>query len=101
MIPCIPELADYDVSPHTGFLPSELPLQVLPDPYYAKWEAVVANLQPLILSKRLRGVIDNLPILSTAGLGSEAEWRQAYRLLAFMTHSYIWGGDKPAEVSRS
>ncbi|KAI9848647.1 MAG: hypothetical protein M1838_000450 [Thelocarpon superellum] len=96
MIPSLPNPVDYDVSPHTGFLPARLPLDVLPDPYYAKWEAVVRSLQSLLLSQRLRGVIDNLPVLSTTRLHDEAEWRRAYALLGFMTHSYIWGGDVPA-----
>ncbi|KAL8709565.1 MAG: hypothetical protein Q9220_005657 [cf. Caloplaca sp. 1 TL-2023] len=75
----------------------ELPLQLLPDPHYTKWEAIVANLQALLLSKRLKGVIHELPILSTSRLRHPAEWRRAYVLLSFMTHGYIWGGDKPEE----
>jgi len=100
MLP-IPSLGDYGISPEYGFLPAQLPLERLPDPYYNKWEAIVANLQGLILSKRLRGVIERLPILSTAGLEHDAEWRRAYSLLCFMTHGYIWGGDSPAEVRPS
>ena len=99
MLPPIPLLNDYGISPDYGFLPTELPLERLPDPYYNKWEAVIANLQGLILSKRLRGVIDRLPVLSTAGLEHDAEWRRAYMMLAFMAHGYIWGGDTPSEVS--
>ncbi|KAE8445643.1 hypothetical protein EG329_012940 [Mollisiaceae sp. DMI_Dod_QoI] len=97
MLPPIPVLSDYGISPEYGFLPAELPLERLPDPYYNKWEAIVANLQGLILSKRLRGVIDRLPVLSTAGLEHDSEWRRAYSLLSFMAHGYVWGGDSPAE----
>jgi indoleamine 2,3-dioxygenase len=100
MLPPLPILSDYGISPEYGFLPFEPPLERLPDPYYNKWEAVVANLQGLILSKRLRGVIDRLPTLSTAGLEHDAEWRRAYMLLAFMAHGYIWSGDTPSEVSK-
>jgi len=98
MIPAIPSLEDYGISPEYGFLPDELPLELLPDPYYNRWEAVVANLQALILSRRLREVVNRLPILSTSNLLHPAEWRRAYMLLAFMTHGYIWGGNKPEEV---
>jgi indoleamine 2,3-dioxygenase len=98
MIPAIPSLEEYGISPEYGFLPEELPLELLPDPYYNRWEAVVANLQALILSRRLREVVKRLPILSTSHLLHSAEWRRAYMLLAFMTHGYIWGGDEPAEV---
>lgn len=97
MLPPIPVLSDYGISAQHGFLPDVLPLTRLPDPYYNKWEAIAANLQALILSKRLRGVIDRLPVLSTTGLEHDAEWRRAYSLLAFMAHGYIWGGDSPSE----
>ncbi|KAL2149014.1 hypothetical protein VTH82DRAFT_1700 [Thermothelomyces myriococcoides] len=97
MLPPIPVLADYGISPTYGFLPDVLPLTRLPDPYYNKWEAIVANLQGLILSKRLRGVIDRLPVLSTIGLEHEAEWRRAYSILCFMAHGYVWGGDSPSD----
>ncbi|KAL1891290.1 Indoleamine 2,3-dioxygenase [Sporothrix stenoceras] len=97
MLPKIPVLADYGISPKHGFLPNELPLARLPDPYYNKWEAVVANLQALILSRRLRGVVDRLPVLSTVGLEHDSEWRRAYSILCFMAHGYIWGGDSPSD----
>ncbi|KAI1463898.1 Indoleamine 2,3-dioxygenase [Daldinia caldariorum] len=97
MRPPIPELSDYGISPKYGFLPDTLPLTRLPDPYYNKWESIGANLQSLILSKRLRGVIDRLPVLSTVGLEHDAEWRRAYMLLTFFAHGYIWGGDTPRD----
>ena len=98
MIPPGPILEEYGILPQYGFLPMELPLEVLPDPYYSRWEAIAANLHALILSRRLRGVIKGLPLLSTSRLQHPAEWRRAYTLLAFMTHAYIWAGDKPEEV---
>ncbi|KAK1773804.1 Indoleamine 2,3-dioxygenase [Copromyces sp. CBS 386.78] len=97
MLPPIPILADYGISPTHGFLPDVLPLTRLPDPYYNKWEAIAANLQALILSKRLRGVVDRLPVLDTIGLEHDAEWRRAYSLLTFMAHGYIWSGDSPSD----
>ncbi|UNI15316.1 Indoleamine 2,3-dioxygenase [Purpureocillium takamizusanense] len=95
--PPIPVLEDYGLSPTTGFLPPTLPLTRLPDPYYNKWEAIAANLQAHVLSRRLRGVVDSLPVLSTVGLEHDAEWRRAYSLLCFIAHAYIWGGDAPAD----
>lgn len=97
MLPPIPVLANYGISPTHGFLPDVLPLTRLPDPYYNKWESIAANLQHLVLSKRLRGVIDRLPVLATVGLEHDAEWRRAYMLLTFFAHAYIWGGDTPQE----
>ena len=98
MLPPIPYPDDYGVSQYYGFLPNELPLEILPDPYYKRWEYVVSNLQALLLSKRLRHTIDNLPIVTASRLRTPAEWRRAYVLLSFMTHAYIWGGDRPEEV---
>lgn len=97
MLPPIPVLSDYGISPDHGFLPG-LPLESLPDPYYTKWEAIVSSLQPLLLSGRLRQTIDRLPTLSTQYLRTESEWRRAYVALVFMLHGYVWGGKKPEEV---
>ena len=96
MIP-IPNPEDFDVSSENGFLPTQPPLEALTDPYYEQWEYVVKNLQGLILSKRLREVVDKLPVLSTDKLSGEPQWRRAYSVLAFISHAYIWGGKRPAE----
>ena len=55
------------------------------------------NFQPLILSKRLRTVIDRLPIIPAVHLETEAEWRRAYVVLVFLANGYIWGCEKPSE----
>jgi indoleamine 2,3-dioxygenase len=55
-------------------------------------------LQPLLLSKRLRSIVDQLPILSVTHLQTDAEWRRAYVILVFILHGYVWGGDSPTEV---
>jgi indoleamine 2,3-dioxygenase len=101
MITPLPRLSDYDISPEHGFLPTEDPILRLGDPYYAPWEAVTLNLQSLILTKRLREVVDTLPILSTDLLVTEAEWRRAYSILGFIAHAYIWGGNVPSDVSHT
>ena len=98
MIASIPIPTDYNVSTTNGFLPDEPPLDILPDPYYQQWETVARNLQGLILSRRLRELVDRIPVLSTERLRTEAEWRRAYSVLGFVAHAYIWGGDEPAEV---
>lgn len=93
----IPVLEKYGISSKYGFLPEVPPIDRLPDPYYNKWESIVSNLQGLILSKRLRGVVDKLPVLSTVGLVHDSEWRRAYSILCFMAHSYIWSEDVPSD----
>lgn len=98
MLPPIPILSDYGIDPQRGFLPPELPLTSLPDPYYAKWETTLEKVQALILSRRIRTVVQRLPILSTGYLHTEAEWQRAYVVLTFLLHAYVWGGDVPEEI---
>ena len=80
----IPVLADYDISPEFGFLSPSVPLSALRDPYYEDWEYIGRNLQVLQLSRRLRNVVDGLPVLSCDRLKEQNEWRRAYSLLAFI-----------------
>ncbi|KAL2759898.1 hypothetical protein ACRALDRAFT_1038940 [Sodiomyces alcalophilus JCM 7366] len=80
-----------------GFLPSEPPLQFLPDPYYAPWEKLVHHLPELLRSGRFHGKVHQLPILETDRLSSEAEWRRAYVILSFLNHAFVWGGERANE----
>lgn len=99
MLPPIPKLEDHSISYYNGFLPDNLPLRRLPDRYYEPWEDLVDNLQALILTKRIRAAVNLLPLLSASRLRTEAELQRAYSILGFICHSYIWGGDRPAQVS--
>ncbi|KAL1896751.1 hypothetical protein Sste5346_004384 [Sporothrix stenoceras] len=81
-----------------GFLPPNLPLARLPDPYYAPWESVISRLPHLLQTNSLRNQVGQLPNLSVHALRSEPEWRRAYLILAFLTHAYIWGEDKVKDV---
>ncbi|RYN43117.1 hypothetical protein AA0113_g10815 [Alternaria arborescens] len=98
MLPALPRLGDYDISARNGFLPDEIPIDVLPDRYYQPWETTVRNFQSLILAKRLRRIVDALPVLETDLLLTKAEWQRAYSILGFIAHGYVWGGDKPADI---
>ncbi|KAJ9223283.1 hypothetical protein DTO169C6_4329 [Paecilomyces variotii] len=91
-------LEDYAVSLRNGFLPDTTPLAHLPEPYYNPWESIAADLPDLIRTGRIREEVESLPILSTDKLHNDAEWRRAYVVLAFLTHAYIWGGQKPKDV---
>lgn len=84
---------------NNAFLPENSPATVLSDPYYSQWEQIATSLPDLIASGDIRLAVQKLPILSTDRLVSEAEWRRAYSMLAYITHSYVWGGDKPEEVN--
>ncbi|KAK3180045.1 hypothetical protein K4F52_008537 [Lecanicillium sp. MT-2017a] len=80
-----------------GFLPADAPLEILHDGYYRPWETIIYNL-PALVENGIRESISQLPLLSTDRLLSEAEWRRAYVILAFMTNAYVWGGNEPEEV---
>lgn len=95
----LPVPGNFAVDPETGFLPFEPPLRRLPDAYYTPWEAIMADLQPLLFAGRLRDAVDGMPVLTTERLHDEREWQRAYVCLVFMQHSYVWGGDHPAQVS--
>lgn len=99
MLPPIPKLEDHSISCRNGFLPDHLPLRRLPDRYYEPWEDLIDNLQALILTKRIRSAVNRIPQLSVSRLQTEAELQRAYSVLGFICHSYIWGGDRPAQVS--
>lgn len=90
-------LASFNVTKN-GFLPAEEPLKTIPNSYYEPWELLIHNLQSLLANGTLRHRIDHLPVLVTDKLRTEAEWRRAYVILTLLTHSYVWGGDKAAEV---
>ncbi|KAJ5168997.1 Indoleamine 2-3-dioxygenase [Penicillium canariense] len=91
-------LDDYAVSPLHGFLPNGLPLQKLPHAYYAEWENLAVRLPDLIKTGQIRGSVNALPVLTTTWLQTEPEWRRAYSILGFLTHAYIWGGEKPKDT---
>lgn len=86
----LPQLSDYDVSPLTGFLPEKAPVSSLPD-YYSSWEYVVGILPSLLLSNRLRKVIEGLPLLEVDQLETTGQQRRAYAILGFLGHAYVWG----------
>lgn len=94
-------LEHYGVSDRHGFLPTQAPLRELTNPYFASWENIARCIPDLMRRMTLRQRVAELPVLSTSPLKSEPEWRRAYVLLSFLTHGYIWGGLRPAEVSDS
>ncbi|KAJ4287036.1 hypothetical protein N0V88_007800 [Collariella sp. IMI 366227] len=89
-------LEDYAVTSN-GFLPADAPLARLTNPYHAPWETLMDSLPELVANRTLRQLVDNLPVLSTDILATEAEWRRACVVLGFLTHAYVWGGETAAE----
>lgn len=92
----LPKLEDYDVSAKSGFLPEEYPLAHLPS-YYEPWERIVNNLPALLLTTRVRAMVQKLPYLNCDKLTTDRENRRAYSILGFIAHAYIWGVSDPTD----
>jgi indoleamine 2,3-dioxygenase len=89
------ELAAYNVYPQRGFLPAEDPLLRLP-PAYDPWEQLAAELPALLLARRLRPALADLPLLDLAGLETEAMYNRAMLLLSVLGNAYVWEEKEPA-----
>lgn len=92
----IPILEDYGLSPQSGFLPPELPLARLPE-YFDAWEKLAVDLPALIMTRRLRGLVDQMPLLDAAKLDGEPQWRRACSILSFISHGYVWSRPEPSK----
>ena len=101
MAELLASLENYRVSPESGFLPSCPPLERLPNPYYEPWETVATSLAKFIDNGTLKKRVYTMPVLSTAFLLTEEEWRRAYVILGFVCNGYLFGGDNPPDVKPS
>lgn len=95
----IPKPEDYDVSNISGFLPNSVPLTRLPS-YYDAWENTVAILPALLLSKRLRKIMQGMPVLEIDHLTTVNQQRRAYAILGFLGHAYVWGNGAGSAVDQ-
>jgi indoleamine 2,3-dioxygenase len=101
-IPVLPSpaaLPYYGISKN-GFLPAESPLTRLPHTYYQPWENIIKQIPKLIDTQQIRQWVDELPVLDTSQLSSEAEWQRAHSILAVIAQGYIWTGPEPSEVGQ-
>ena len=99
-IPVLPSpaaLPYYGISKN-GFLPAESPLTRLPHTYYQPWEKIIEQIPILVETQQIRQWVDELPVLDTSHLSSEAEWQRAHSMLAVIAQGYIWAGPEPSEV---
>ncbi|KAL0098108.1 Indoleamine 2,3-dioxygenase [Phycomyces blakesleeanus] len=84
-------LESYDISPQTGFLPSQPPLRRLPSAYFAPWESLMEDCNGLLLAGKLRERVHKLPLLDSIRLQNVQEYRRAFLILCMVSHSYVWG----------
>ncbi|KAI8824514.1 Indoleamine 2,3-dioxygenase [Fimicolochytrium jonesii] len=87
----VPKLADYDIHPITGFLPSDPPpLRRLPEKF-EPWETVLDELSDLLLAGKLRVTVARIPEIEATSLTTHREWQRAYMVLSFIGQAYVWG----------
>lgn len=99
VLPSPAALPSYGIS-ENGFLPAISPLVQLPRAYYEPWEKIAQNLPEYLAAGQVRDLVDEMPVLDTSHLATEAEWQRAYSVLAILTQSYVWQGPEPSQVSR-
>jgi len=96
-----PCLAEHDVDPLRGFLPSKDPLQRLPDKYIP-WEQVAFDLPGLVSTHLVRDAVDALPLIDTKALKTEAQLRRAMLLLSVLGGACAWSRTPPpAQLPRA
>ncbi len=82
-------LADFEISPERGFLPSD-PCETLPDS--PTLSHLGREMPKLLSARRVRQFIDGQPSLlpSIPSNWREDEYRAAMRILSFAGHAYVW-----------
>lgn len=88
----LPDLNSYDISPVTGFLPEQQPLERLPS-YFDLWENVVSNIVELLEQREFRLSVNKMPLLSCDRLKDDRAYRRAYSVLGYIAHAYIWADE--------
>ena len=83
-------LADYDVDPVRGFLPSEDPLTALP-PEFAEWDRLGAELPYLLLTGRVRRTLAHFVTPDLSLLTTKGELERAMQILSYLGMAYVWG----------
>jgi indoleamine 2,3-dioxygenase len=98
--PALGDLKAYELDPVRGFLPAQDPLTALPAGF-EPWDELAAELPRLILTGRLRALVENLPELDPTGLRAEGELRRAMLVLSFLGHAYVWSGTPAPRIPRN
>jgi indoleamine 2,3-dioxygenase len=79
-----------------GFLPTEDPLSRLPKAF-EDWEGVATHLPKILVTDKIRLVVENLPLFDTSKLRTESEFERAMVILSFIGHAYVWSAREPAD----
>jgi len=88
------DLRSYDVDPVRGFLPAQDPLTCLPAPF-AEWDRLAAELPALLLTGRVRSVLEGLKTPDLAYLQDHGQLERAMLVISALGMGYIWGMEPP------
>lgn len=88
-------LADFEVDPDRGFLPSTDPLERLPEGFEA-WEATAPRISSLLLAGKLRPKLASMPIPELARLETREQIERAMLLLSAFGNGYVWAHETAA-----
>lgn len=88
-------LADYGLSAERGFLPHHDPLADLGSGFEA-WEEAAQGLPKLLMTGRIRSLLERLPEFPLDRIADERAERRAMQILSYLGHAYVWGEEEPA-----
>ncbi len=86
MTPMTIQLADYGISPKTGFLP-EHPAPLSPA-YNHEWHQLAAHLPKALAAGKLKQMMNALPEFVE---DAETPFEVSMRTLSYLGHAYLWG----------
>src|SRR5882724_6540540 len=95
MTPTSSDLTSLGISPTRGFLPEIDPLSCLPQPFEA-WEEAARDLPKLLMSDRIRAILEDLPSFPLEEIKGRRQLRRAMVILSYLGHAYVWGETRPA-----
>lgn len=95
--PIIHNLADYQVDSIRGFLPKQDPLEKLPITFEA-WERIASNMSALLMTNRLRAILEKVSLLDISYLEDSRQIRRAFLLLSIFGNAYVWSGEPTTTI---
>jgi indoleamine 2,3-dioxygenase len=92
-------LADYEVSPEYGFLPTHSPATAQLPQVFWQVQQTATLLPKWLTTGKIRQAIASLPEVDTDWEALEnMQLRRAMLVYSYLTHAYVWGEPTPAQV---
>ena len=91
------DLSHFDVRSGRGFLPANDPPRFLPAAFEA-WEHAASELPKLMMTDRVRSILEELPLLGVDQLTTIPDRERAMMVLSFLSHGYVWGEANAAQI---